>query len=144
MDQAPSHNMDFGPTWQDTAALREAISQLDPSVQALAKLDRQTYLRHMQVSQEGITRIKRLQNPVQTWTRVMGEELGQAKATPNRQRLRRRADHEIDLDHDGDINWARIVFEKQNNDTADARGKTEWFQLTRVHIINSTSGRMLT
>ena len=136
--------MDYCPSWQDTVALRKAISQLDPSLQELAKLDRQTHLRHMQVSQEGITRIKRLQNPIRTWTRAMGEEIGQAKATFNRLRLRRQADHEIDLDNEGDINWARIDCERENNDAADARGKAEWFQLTRVHIVNSTSGRMLT
>lgn len=144
MDQAPSHKMDCGLSWQDTAALRKAISQLNPSLQVLAKLDRQTHLRHMQVSQGGITRIKRLQNPIQTWTRAVGEELGQAKANFNRQRLRRQADHEIDLDNDGDINWTRIDCERENNDAANARGKAEWFQLTRVHIINFTSGRMLT
>lgn len=144
MDQAPSHRMKYCPGWQDAVALRKAISQLDPSLQALAELDRQTYLQHMQRSQDGATRIKRLQNPIQTWTREMGEELGQAKATVNRLRLRRQADHEIDLDNEGGINWARIDCEIVNNDAANARGKAEWFHLTRVHLINSASGRVLT
>lgn len=136
--------MDYRPTWQDPAAFQTAISQLDPSIQALAQLDQQTHLRHMRVSQEGITRIERLRNPIQTWTGVMGTELGEAKPTTSRRRLRRQADQEIDLDDDGNINRARIKWERRNNDAADANGRAEWLPLTRVHMINSASGRMLT
>lgn len=124
--------MDHQPTWKDPVAFQTAISYLEPSSQALAQLDQQTHLRHMRVSQEGITRIECLHNPIQNWTHVMGAQLGEAKATTDRQRLRRQADEEIDLDNDRNINRARIDWEKQKNDAANARGKAEWCRLTRV------------
>ena len=144
MDQALTHTRNYHPTWQDSATSQKAISQLSPSLQALAQLDLHTHLRHMRVSQEGIARIKRLQTPIQTWTSAMGEELGQANATLSRRRHRRHADMEIDLDNDGDINRARIDWEVEKDDAADTSGRAEWFPLTRVHIIDSASGRMLT
>lgn len=74
----------------------------------------------------------------------MGEHFGQAKATLRRCRRRRQADQEIDLDDEGAINQARMDWETESNHAADSRGRDEWMTLTRVHIIDFISGRVLT
>lgn len=98
----------------------------------------------MRVSHEGKTRILRLKNPIQTWIDALGEEFGQAKPTPQRCRLRRQADQEIDLDDEGDISQTRMEWETESNNAADFRGRTEWYPLTRVHTMNSMIGYVLT
>ncbi len=98
----------------------------------------------MRVSHEGKTRILRLKNPVQTWADAMGEEFGQAKPTLQRYRLRRQADQEIALDDEGDISQVRLDRVKESNDAAESRGWAEWYPLTRVNILNTMSGCVLT
>ena len=144
MNQTPAHTRDYLPTQQSSATFHVLISQLNPSLRALAHLDWHTHLRHMRMSHEGKTRILRLKNPIQTWIDALGEEFGQTKPTLRRCWLRRQADEEIDLDDEGGISQTRINWEMESNHAADSRGRTEWYSLTRVDIINSMSGYVLT
>lgn len=146
MDQAPApakttddHNAPKG-----LAKFDVLTNPLNPHLQALARLDFQTYIHHIQVSNEGTTRIERLKNPIQTWTETLGEEFGQVKATLRRCRLRRQAEQEIDLDDEGNIDQVRLAWEREGNEAANDKGRSEWYALTQVHIINSTSGSGLT
>lgn len=132
VDQVPTHTRDYHLPQQNFATFNVLVSQLDPSLQPLARLDWHTHIRHMEVSKEGAARIQRLKNPIQTWTDAMGEEFGQAKATLRKCRFRRQANQEIDLDDEGDINQARLEWEAESNAAADSRGRAEWYPLIRA------------
>ena len=98
----------------------------------------------MQILQEGTDRLTRLKNPIQAWTDVMGQEVGQPDATIRRCRLLRQADEEIYLDDEGAINKVRLSWEMESNQAVAFSARAEWSLLTLVKVICFIGGSGLT
>lgn len=81
---------------------------------------------------ESKLRIDRLHNPVEAWKEIAGRVLDPARLLVPECRLRRRADQEIDLNDEGNINQARIGWEMESNQIAQAMREDSWSQIVLV------------
>ena len=82
--------------------------------------------------QEEQNRLRRLQNPIQTWRATAGRKIGIPRMSLDRCRLRRNADQEANLDDEGAVNEARICWELESHQAADAARQAEWAKSTGV------------
>lgn len=106
--------------------------QVSPRLQALSAMDRVRWWRNKCAKQECIERIACLHNPVQTWTAIAAMEAGEHRLSLESCRLRRKAEHEIDIDDEGAINQMRLNWEAESERVADAERHAEWENIVLV------------
>ncbi len=102
------------------------IAQLKPSLQALAKSDKDRWCQFRREDNEFGQRLQELRNPVQTWTDIGAGNPRDAKLSLQSCRSRRKADQEIDIDDEGAVNQARIDWEVEGKQVADVVRSETW------------------
>jgi len=108
------------------------IDRLKPSLRGSAESDVDWWWRNRRGSDYCQRRIQCLLHPVQTWTEIAAGIPGEARLSLHSCRLRRKADHKIDLDDEGAVNQARIGWEVENKQVADSLRSDEWNKNTMV------------
>ena len=108
------------------------ISQIKPSLRALAQSDIESYYRHQWEQEEERFQLHRLRHPVQTWKAIVGSLGSDTRMSISRCRVQRNADEEANLDDEGAINDARIGWELESNQVADEARRAEWDKKTQV------------
>jgi len=110
----------------------DLIHQLKPSLQGLAESDKDRWCHNKREDNEFERRLHCLRNPLQTWIEIAAGTPGEARLSHQSCRRRRKADHEIDIDEEGAINQARIGWEIEGKQVADAERNDEWNKTTMV------------
>lgn len=108
------------------------INQLKPSLQALAESDRDRWCYNKREDNECHRQLQCFFNPVQTWTEIAAGTPRDARLSLQGCRLRRMADREIDIDDEGAINQARIDWEVERKEVAEAERSYEWRKIIMV------------
>lgn len=102
------------------------IAQLKPNLQAMAKSDKDTWCQFRLEDNKFEQRLQGLRNPVQTWTDVGAATPRGTKLSLQSCQSRRKADQEIDVDDEGAVNQARIDWEVEGKQVADAVRNEPW------------------
>ena len=109
------------------------FSHIKPSLRAIAQSDIETRCRYRWEQEQERSGLRHLRNPVQTWKDIVGSRESDTRMSISRCRVRRNADEEANVEDEGAINEARIDWELESNQVADAARRAEWDKRTEVH-----------